>query len=269
MIKPDNIYLGDCLDLMGEMEDSSVDMIFADPPFNIQKKYGKDATKDNRTDYYEWCEAWITEGFRVLKDTGTFYLMTLDRHLEKKLPMMGKHGVFINIVKWRNVSAAHDRRRFWESTQPIIVYGKTSDYSFNQYGERRKIPKEGQRWGRYTTHAKGQLLDFWDDIPLVYAGGAHHKEAILKPGTNSKIHPAQMPIGLPERAIRFSTNKGDLILDPFIGSGTTAIAAIRTGRHYIGFEKDPGYYNMVQERINKATEQDKLTTWFEQPIEAQ
>ena len=82
-------------------------------------------------------------------------------------------------------------------------------------------------------------------------------------------HPTPKPVKLIENIINHSSNKGDLILDPFLGSGTTAIACINTGRHYIGIEKDEGYFNIANERINKATEQDKLTTWFEQHIEAQ
>lgn len=116
--------------------------------------------------------------------------------------------------------------------------------------------------GGYSTSAKGQFLDYWDDIPFIYAGSVHHKEAILKEGTNSKAHPAQMPVGLPERAIRFSTDEGDMILDPFMGSGTTAIAAIKTGRSFIGFERDPEFFNNAHVRIENAKGQEKLSDWF-------
>ena len=256
------IYNMDCLEGMRQIKDKSIDLIFTDPPFNIKKKYGKDATKDSRFDYYDWCEQWIGEGFRVLKDTGTFYLMTLPRHLERKFPMMGKHGIFINLINWRNVSASHDKKRFWGSTQPILMYGKTPEYLFNQYGMIRRIRQENQRWGGYTTSPKGQLLDYWDDIPFVYAGSVHHKEAILEQGTNSKAHPAQMPLGLPERGILFSSKEGDVILDMFIGSGTTPCAAIRTGRQFIGFEKEKTYFDAAQIRIKKTQEQGKIGTWF-------
>jgi site-specific DNA-methyltransferase (adenine-specific) len=238
-------------------------MIFADPPFNVGKKYGKDDTKDKRDDYYEWCDQWIDEGFRVLKDTGSFCLMTIPRHLEKKFPMMGKRGVFVNLINWRNVSASHDKRRFWGSTQPILLYGKTDKYKFHQYGEVRRIPKENQRWGGYTTCAKGQLLDYWCDIPFVYSGSVKHKEAIMEPGTNSKAHPAQMPIGLPERFIKFLTDENDVVLDPFMGTGTTAIAAIKTSRQFVGFEKDKKYFTDAQKRIVEAQGQGKIGDWFE------
>jgi len=224
---------------MNEINDQSVDMVFADPPFNVGKNYGPRG--DRRTDYYEWCEEWIDACFRKLKNTGTFYLMTLTRHLEKLYPMLGSRGVFINQVCWRNVSANHSKRGFWNSYQPILIYGKTKDYVFNTYAQTREILKKNLRWGGYSTKPRGQLLDYWDDIPFVYAGSIHHKEAILIPGTNRKAHPTQMPRGLAIRAILFSTNEGDIVLDPFMGSGTTAVACKITHRHYVGYEISKRY----------------------------
>lgn len=249
------LYNADCLDIMREMPDKSVDLIFTDPPFNVSKKYGGDTTKDSRADYYDWCDDWIEEGFRILKDTGTFYLMTISRHLEYKFPMMKKRGIFINLINWHNVSAVNDKRRFWCSTQPILVYGKTPDYIFNPHGEPRRILKENHSFERKSVSAtNGQFLDYWDDIPFVYAGAIHHKEAILKEGTNSKLHPAQMPVGLPERAIRFSTFEGGIIFDPFMGSGSSGVASIRTGRDFIGIEKDLTFFEAGKARIEKRNE---------------
>ena len=236
------IYEGDCLKVMQTLKSESVDMIFADPPFNIGKKYGGKSDTDHRSDYYEWCSLWIAEGFRLLKPTGTFYLMTIARHVFKMGSEMEKYGVFVNKVEWRNVSASHSKRGFWPSTQSILIFGKTGEYRFNTYAQRRVITK--LRWGGYKTKPQGQLLDYWDDIPFVYTGSVHHREAILKPGTNSKEHPTQMPIDLAARCILFSTNQDDTILDPFSGSGTTGVACIRFGRRFIGIEREPEYVKL-------------------------
>jgi DNA modification methylase len=75
------LHNGDCLEVLRGIKSESVDMIFADPPFNIGKKYGGKSSNDNRVDYYEWCADWIAEGFRTLRPTGTFYLMTIARHI--------------------------------------------------------------------------------------------------------------------------------------------------------------------------------------------
>lgn len=241
---------------MSEVDNESVDMVFADPPFNVGKKYGLEG--DRRVDYYGWCEEWIDICFKKLKNTGTFYLMTLTRHLEKLYPMLGSRGVFINQVCWRNVSANHSKRSFWNSYQPILVYGKTKNYIFNTYARTRKIEKKNLRWGGYSTRPRGQLLDYWEDIPFVYAGSIKHKEAILKPGTNRKAHCAQMPEGLAIRAILFSTNKGDIVLDPFSGIGTVAAACIKTDRKFIAYEIVPKYVEMSKKRIARTVYQKEF-----------
>ena len=240
------LYEGDCLEIMQTLRSESVDMIFADPPFNVGKKYGGKPDSDRRSDYYEWCAAWITEGFRLLKRTGTFYLMTISCHVFRMGYEMEKHGVFINKVEWRNVSASHNKRGFWSSTQPIVVFGKTNAYKFNTYAQRRKITQ--LRWGGYSSKPQGQLLDYWDDIPFVYAGSVSHPEAILRPGTNQKVHPTQMPINLAARCLLFSTDKGDTVLDPFSGSGTTGVACIKFGRCFIGIERESEYVKLSLDR---------------------
>lgn len=247
------LYEGDAVEVMSTLENESVDLVFADPPFNIGKQYA--GVGDARSDYREWCATWIAECFRLLKPTGTFYLMTIPRHLEFKLPLMAQHGVFINIINWRNVSAAHNKRAFWSSTQPIIVYGKTKDYKFNTYAETRQIKQENRRWGGYSTEPRGQLLDYWDDIPFVYAGSIRHPEAIVRKGSNKKTHPAQMPIGLATRAILYSTDKDEVVLDPFMGMGTTGVACAQTGRGFIGIELSPKYYRLAVKRIKETYQQ--------------
>lgn len=255
------IICGDCIEEIKKIESESVDLIFADPPFNVGK-FHNDRLKAE--EYYSWCENWINACFRVLKKSGTFYLMTLSRHLEKIYPMLGSRGVFINELHWRNVSASHDKRRFWGSYQPILVYGKTKEYIFNTYAETREIEKKNLRWGGYSTEPKGQLLDYWADIPFVYAGSIHHKEAIIREGTNKKVHPTQMPIDLARRAISFSTNKGAIVLDPFVGSGTTLVAAERLERNSIGIEINKEYcelsYNRLKKEVKLNEEQSTIQT---------
>ena len=114
------------------------------------------------------------------------------------------------------------------------------------------------RWGKWSTEPKGQLLDYWSDIPPVYAGSIRHKEAIMQPGTNKKAHPTQMPVGLATRAIVFSSDTDDTILDPFMGSGTTGVACVQTGRNFIGIEIDRNYYEIAEKRIKEAQMQLRL-----------
>jgi site-specific DNA-methyltransferase (adenine-specific) len=94
----------------------------------------------------------------------------------------------------------------------------------------------------------------------VYAGSAAHPEAILKPGTNEKEHPAQMPLGLASRAILFSTDPGDIVLDPFSGSGTTVLASTNLNRYGIGIEDKDEYHDLAAKRIAQAARQEPLFT---------
>ncbi len=243
------ILFGDAIEILPGLE--QFDLIFADPPFNIKKPY-----KDNRIDYKEWCADWITQGFRILKDTGSFYLMTLTKHLEWKMPIMAESGVFINLISWRNVTASRCPKSFWLEYQPIMLYGKTENYKFNRYAE--TFDSGERRWGGYSTEHKGQLKDRWDDIPFVYAGSIKHPEAILLPGANKKACCCQMPMGLSNRAILFSTDKNDIVLDLFSHSGTTAVSCEKLNRRWIAIEDKEEYCKIIARRIDLERQQPRL-----------
>ena len=181
--------------------------------------------------------------------------MTLTRHLEWKLPLMAAQGIFINLISWRNVSATHSKRRYWGEYQPIMLYGKTENYIFNTYAE--TMESGWRRWSGYSENSgyKGQLKDRWDDVCFVYAGSIQHQEAILEVGTNKKAHPCQMPEGLPTRAMLFSSNPGDIVLDPFGGSGSTVIACIKNNRQYIYIDNCKKYCDMTESRIADTLEE--------------
>ena len=240
---------GDCLNVLSKIETGSFDMVFADPPFNVGKNYAGDSRGDNRSDYYSWCSEWIGECYRVLSSTGTFYLMTIDRHLERLLPVMSENGVFINLVKWRNSAGGLNKNKFWPALTPIMMYGKTDDYKFNTYAQTRRMDQAVVSWNKdRAKRSPRQMLDYWDDIPPVYAGSVIHPEAILIPGTNKKVHPTQMPIGLSDRCILFSTDKGDVVLDPFAGSGTVGISCMKLKRGHVGIENKLDYINLISAR---------------------
>ncbi len=243
------LYHGDCLEIMPELE--PVDLVFADPPFNINKPY-----KDKRENYQEWCADWICECFRLLKDTGSFYHMTITRHLEWKMALMAKCGAFVNLITWRNVGAVNNKRSFWNEYQPIMLYGKTENYKFNTYAE--VDHGSARRWGRMTTEYKGQKKDRWDDIPFIHAGKSASREAILLPGTFKKAHPCQMPRALAQRAVLFSTDKADVVIDMFFGTGATASACERLNRSWIGIEIEEKYCEIAAKRIENERKQLKL-----------
>jgi len=237
------LYCADCIDILPQIPKESIDLIFADPPFNIGKKY--ENYKDNRKDYFVWCDSWINQCFRILTSTGAFYYMNLEGNLQQLLTIMSRYGIFQNVVIWKNPSACHDNKSYWHMYQPIMVFTKTKEFIFNTYAETRKT----EYWGK--RRSKGQLGNIWDDVPYVYSGSIHHKEAIIDRKTNKKIHPTQMPLDLARRAIIFHSNPHCIVLDPFLGSGTTAVASKKLGRQWIGIDIAKKYCDLSIRRLKK------------------
>jgi site-specific DNA-methyltransferase (adenine-specific) len=238
------IYLGDVLEVLSQLK--GVDMIFADPPFNIGKPYGgnSDSDRKNEREYKDWTQRWVEGCWSSLVPTASFYLMTLSKHLDWKMPLMAKYGKFINLIIWHMSSAGLPKRAFHSLYQPIMLYGKTDKYIFNKYAQTFDSGQRGWHQGAEGEH-RGGLGDSWEDITKVWAGSTHHPEAMLALDSNKKEHPCQMPEALALRAVLFSTNKGGIVLDPFCGSGTVARAAKRTGRRFIGIDCVERYCEMT------------------------
>lgn len=112
-------HQGKVLTVLRNLPDACIDVIFIDPPFNVGKPYKGSSDSRSNHDYRWWCAAWMAECFRVLKSTGTFYVMTITEHLEWKMPIMASHGTFVSLISWRNVSAARSPRAFWHEYQPM------------------------------------------------------------------------------------------------------------------------------------------------------
>jgi len=244
------LYHGDCLSILPTLEAASMNLAFLDPPFNKGKKYHN--YKDKRPDYWAWVDTWFSEIVRILSPSGSVYFMHITDGLLNVLRVVERHKLRLqNIIPWTNAASVHTKTKFIRCYQPIVFATKTKHYYFDTYFETN--PNASKSWSaERRKRQRGQLLDIWNDIPRVYAGSIIHKEAILEPGTRRKAHLCQMPIGLPRRAIGFSCSIDGVVLDPFMGSGTTGVACIQTGRSFIGIEIDEGYFNIAKERIEKA-----------------
>lgn len=244
------IYHGDVLDLLGGpiLYAYPVDLIFADPPFNVGKDYGVD--KDRRGDYYYWCAQWIGAAWPTCKDSGSFYLMTIGRHLGRIYPIMHCQGEYANHISWPNTANGTFPTSFRPDAQPILFYTKTKTPYFNKYAEAGV--NRTTRWDGKVSKNKPEMKDIWDDIAPVYTGSISHPEAILQPGSNSKVHPAQMPEALAKRIISFSCPPGGLVLDLFMGSGTMAKAANDLGRRYIGIDINEKFCALAADRLSTA-----------------
>jgi site-specific DNA-methyltransferase (adenine-specific) len=252
--------LDDCLNVLPALPNESVDLIFADPPFNLGKEY-----ETYKRNYPQWCHKWIKECFRVLKNTGSFYLMSVPKHLPHLVPTMNQYGTFLDLVVWKTTSLRATKRQMVRGYQPILLYAKSLQYYINPKAQsiiRSHVVPAAKRKTNpsLTIGYPGRITNLWNDIKFISAGCMASKEAILTPGTKKKAHPCQMPVALPTRAILLSSQLNDLILDPFAGIGTTAVAALRTNRQYLCVEIDPHYYQLAQKRIQKENMQITLFT---------
>lgn len=241
--------------ILPKMCSESIDMIFADPPFNLDKDYGENHD-DNLPieEYYEWCETWLKQAFRVLKPTGTIYLMNIQQRIFRLGAIMEKYGVFLNQIIWKHpiASKTNKDKIFRRAYQPIIAFGKSEEYYFDMYAQRKKSYFNENAWGKGRKERnQNKMPDIWDDIPFVYCGSILHKEAIVIPGTKKKIHTCQMPEMLPGRCIKFSTQENEWVLDLFGGSGTTMAASYKLNRYGIYIDQSIKYHDVALSRISK------------------
>lgn len=248
------LYQGDCLSLMSEMEDDTVDLVFADPPFNLNKVYPS-GMDDNISDleYIDWTEAWLAECIRILKPGGSLFVWNIPkwntyfsgflnqrltfRHwisvdIKYSLPISGRlypsHYALLYYCKGEKPSVFHPDRMPMELCPKC--YGDLKDYG----GYKNKMNPGGIN-----------LTDVWNDIPPV-----RHKKYKGRQDAN------ELSVKLLDRIIEMSSNEKDVVFDPFGGAGTTYLVSEIKNRKWIGIELGPT--DDILERFNKIDHEKKL-----------
>ncbi len=239
------ILQGDCLELFKNIPDNSVDMSFADPPFNLKKGYNSYKDSLLFEEYLDWCSLWIAEMVRVTKPTGSIFLHNIPKWLTYYAHYLNKAAHFKHWIAWDAPTAPMGK-----SLQPahygILFYTKEEKgskiYELRMPHKRDRITGRLQKdYGgkKDLLHPFGPLVsDVWSDI---------HR---IKHNSKRDSHPCQLPLHLLDRLILLTTDEGDIVLDPFSGTGTTAISAKRLGRNYIGFELDEKYVEISTEKLS-------------------
>ena len=229
--------------VLKKMKDKSVQLIFADAPYNIGKDFGNNSDKwDNMYDYIDWCKVWIDECMRVLSDTGTMYFMTATQHMPYlDVFVSEKYNVLCRIIWAYDSSGVQSKKIYGSLYEPILMINKTkkSKYTFN-YEEIMIEAKTG---------AKRKLIDYRKNPPQPYntkkvPGNVWDFSRVRFKMNEYENHPTQKPEALLERIIKASSNVGDVVLDPFSGSFTTTATAIRLKRVAIGIELNEEYYEI-------------------------
>ncbi len=258
----DRLHQGDCLELFSHVPSESVDLIFADPPFNIGYEY--DVYDDSRDadQYLEWTRRWATEVARVLKPTGTFWLAIGDEYAaELKLIFhREQHLTLRNWVIWYYTFGVHCKKKFSRSHAHLFYFTKNGKkFTFNDQDIR--IPSARQLvYFDNRADPKGRVPDdTWILRPQDMTDGfAADSDTWYFPrvcGTfkeRAGWHGCQMPEQLLGRIIRACSNPGETVLDPFSGSGTSLVVAKKLDRRYLGFELSPDYAAQTQTRLDAA-----------------
>ncbi len=251
----DQIVRGDCIAAMRAMPDKSVDMVFADPPYNLQlggELFRPDGSHvDAVTDdwdkfdtfaaYDAFTRAWLAEAHRILKDDGTIWVIGSYHNIFRVGAAVQDLGYWIlNDIVWRKANPMPNFRgtRFTNAHETLIwaSKGEGAKYTFNYRSMK-------------TLNDELQMRSDWE-FPICGGG-----ERLKKGGV--KVHPTQKPEALLYRILLACTKPGDVVVDPFFGTGTTGAVAKRLGRHWIGIEREGDYIEAAKERIAAALPLDE------------
>jgi DNA modification methylase len=245
----DHIYQGNSRDILAQLPEKSVDLIFADPPYNLQLQNALlrpnltevDAVDDDWdqfadfASYDQFTHEWLTACRRVLKDTGTIWVIGSYHNIYRVGTVLQDLGYwFLNDVVWVKTNPMPNFRgvRFTNAHETLLWCKKSKDqkrYTFNYHAMKMANDEK-------------QMRSDWE-IPLCTGS-----ERLTVNG--EKVHTTQKPEALLYRVILASSNPGDVILDPFFGTGTTGTVAKKLGRHFIGIEREEAYIKAAQARID-------------------
>ena len=250
------ILAGDCIEIMNSLPENSIDLIFADPPYNLQLKgdlHRPDNSKvdavDNDWDqfssfaaYDRFTQDWLAAARRLLKPNGAIWVIGSYHNIFRVGASLQNQGYWIlNVVVWRKSNPMPNFRgkRFTNAHETMIWASKSegAKYTFNY--EALKALNEGI-----------QMRSDWV-LPICNGGER------LKDDNGDKAHPTQKPESLLHRVLVGSTNPGDVVLDPFFGTGTTGAVAKMLGREFIGIEREEAYRKVAQKRLDSVRKFDR------------
>ena len=267
MVQPNQIICGDSVQVLNQLEEGWVDLCFADPPFNIGYLYHNYDDKKDVDQYCAWSETWMRAVHRALKPTGSFYLAIGDEFAADLCVIARRKIGFTlrNWIVWHYTFGQQMKRKFAKSHTHILYFTKSADpnvFTFNR--DAVKVASARQTTYNDKRASKGGKVpdDTW------YLRPQEAPEPLFAPDGDtwnvSRVcgtfkeregwHGCQMPMAVLDRIIRASSNAGDVVLDPFNGSGTTVVSAALLGRKYVGIDQSEEYVGYAQKRLAHALE---------------
>lgn len=243
----------DCLKAMDLLPDKCVDLMVVDPPYNLTQKFSTSKFKEMEAkEYISWLDKWLSKTLRLLKDTASIYICS-DWKTSLFIPeAAGKYFILQNRISWEREKGRGALNNWKNCLEDIWFFTMSKNYTFNleavkiqrpvlaPYRDKKGNPKDWQE-------SQGQKLrltspsNVWTDITVPFWSMAEN--------TN---HPTQKPEKLIAKLILASSNSGDVVFDPFLGSGTTAVVAKKLGRKFIGIEREKEYAALALKRLDMA-----------------
>lgn len=255
MLEINKIYLMDYSDFLEKIDNNAIDLAVIDPPYFLHK--GDWDKFDSFEDFLQFTYDWIDKLISKLKTTGSLYIFNTPYNSAYILQYLVKKGlIFQNWITWDKRDGMSGTHRHYNNGQEtILFFTKSNNYTFNhddirvpydsvkriEHAKKKGILKNGKRW---FPNPKGKLCgEVW------HISSERHKNKIN--GKTPKIpHATPKPLEMIERIIKASSNKGDLVLDCFVGTGTTAVAAKKHNRKFIGCDNNKEYIDIAKKRLN-------------------
>lgn len=248
----DKIWCGDAFDVLKRLRHGSFDLIFADPPYNLTKSFGKEAFREMAVDEYEmWLDSWLQLCVPLLKPTAAIYICGDWRSSAAIQRVGSRYFRLQNRITWEREKGRGARANWKNTAEDIWFFTAGDEFTFNLDAVklRRRVLAPYKQDGEpkdWTPDKDGNYRDthpsnIWTDISVPFWSMPENTD-----------HPTQKPEKLLAKIILASTNAGDMVLDPFAGSGTTAVTAKKLDRHFLAIESDEDYCLLAQKRLEMA-----------------
>jgi site-specific DNA-methyltransferase (adenine-specific) len=259
-VKVVQIFNEDALAGVARLADESVDLIVADPPYGLGKDYGNDSDHVRGVAYVEWTRKWVELYLPKLKPAGSFYIFLTWQHSPEVFSYLKTRLTMVNEIIWdrRVPSMGGSVRKFSSVHDTIGFFVKGKDYHFDLDAVRIPYDPVTKKARSRSIFVGSKWLELGYNPKDLWSISRLHREHAERVD-----HPTQKPLELIERIVRVSAPVNGLVVDPFAGSGTAAVAAQRNGRRFIGFELNPDYHSTALGRLD--TERTAVENRTRQP----
>ena len=243
------VVLGDCLEVLGEMTSESADLIVADPPYYLLNNSWDKKQWKTVDEYLQWCRLWFQECHRILKPHGTVYIFQDWRMVSEFVVELKKvFPHFHNWITWERNKGRSSKINFKSSKEEILLFSKSPKPVFNEQKKLRPViapykNEDGTPKGWFCDEEGNRVR--WTGVGNVW----HYTPPVWSSKEEKPFHPTQKPLMMLDRIISASSNPGDLVIDLFSGSGVCGTVCKKLGRKSVSVERDENYYNLICERI--------------------